>query len=150
MTPAADGAAGPQERPVDVSPSATARLVELLARRIHATHLLHDLAPAQWAVLRVLDRRPSGYAVAEIAAFLGVAPVAALRAVASLGRKGLVEIDPSAPDAGGQARLTELGRDRMQLDPVIRIEAMLACLTPEEQGRLCELVERLLGQFETP
>jgi DNA-binding MarR family transcriptional regulator len=129
------------------SPSTTARLIELLARRTQSARVLHDLAPAQWAVLRMLAGRPRGYSVVEITTFLGVAPVAGLRLAAALHRKGLIEIVGSSPDEGGQACLTELGKARIQLDPVIRIEAALACLTPEEQGTLGELIERLLERF---
>src|SRR5690349_24584482 len=94
------------------SASATAELLELVARMLHSRGYAEDLFPAQWVALRYFAKAPAPRRTAsDLARFQGLANGPVSRTVRTLIQKGLLA--KAAVQPRGRAELldlTETGR----------------------------------------
>jgi DNA-binding MarR family transcriptional regulator len=124
--------------------SATARLIELVARRIYDHDGRSQLPPGQWAILRFLGLSRSDRSLLEVAHYLGMDVKPTQWAVASLKRKQLVLTTSNGCIEADRVSLSETGRSLLLDDPVGRVEQLLAVLSAEKQEMLAELIECML------
>ncbi len=132
----------------NISASALAELLELVARMLHSRGYAHDLFPAQWTALRYFARTPAERRTAsELARFQGLANGPVSRTVRTLIHKGLLakaEVQPR-----GRAELldlTEAGRRVLQSDPTLDLENVVAGLDEADRQVMAGVLETILRQ----
>ena len=131
------------------SASATAELLELVARMLHSRGYAQDLFPAQWVALRYFAKMaPERRTASDLARFQGLANGPVSRTVRTLIQKGLLtkaEIQPR-----GRAEvldLTEAGRKVLQSDPTLELEKAVGALTESDQEATARSLESILRRI---
>ncbi len=120
---------------------AAALLMERTVRNIYEERSSSAVQPLQWSILRFLEAAPTDDArVANIAKYLGTHHATVSRAVSTLvnrgyvGRKGGSHALRTAPLV-----LTDLGRETLKKDPILKIAKKIDSL-PEGERRQFERV----------
>lgn len=132
--------------------SVIARLLEQTARAVYDDRGPKAVHPGQWAVLRYLARAGrQARTVGGVADYLGVTHAPASRAVASLARKKLVEVEADTEDRRvRRIDLTPAGRQLLEKDPVHRLTAVIASLDERERAAFAGSLERIFAQLSKP
>jgi DNA-binding MarR family transcriptional regulator len=125
--------------------SEIATLIEKTARAVYEERGPRAIHPGQWAVLRFLAGAPhSDRTVGGIAQFLGVTHAPASRAVASLARKDLVQVQIDPFDRRiRRIDITGGGRELLARDPVQRLAGAISVLPLSDQEALARVLETL-------
>ena len=127
------------------------RLAELLRAQAWKRQGESGLNPTQQAVLRQLDAQPTGLRLSQLAAALGVSAASLSDTVSALERRGDVARRPDPDDgrasrirlsAAGRRRLARLGRGESAAT------ALVAALTPRQQGELLRLLQLMIRQAQ--
>lgn len=129
-----------------VSSFATAEVISQIVRLTSGPSFVGGLNPAQWAALRYFGR--VGLAACSVTAFAryhGTSKGTASQTIAALTRKGLVERLQNPDDRRlVHFVLTAAGRAALDSDPIRLVAEAVAGLSPEEQGTLAELLEKIV------
>jgi len=135
-----------------VDASVIARLLEQTARAVYDDRGPKAVHPGQWAVLRYLARAGrQARTVGGVADYLGVTHAPASRAVASLARKKLVEVEADTEDRRvRRIDLTETGRKLLEKDPVHRLTAVIESLSEAERTAFAAALDRIFSQLAKP
>jgi DNA-binding MarR family transcriptional regulator len=135
-----------------VDASVIARLLEQTARAVYDDRGPRAVHPGQWAVLRYLARAGrQARTVGGVADYLGVTHAPASRAVASLARKKLVEVEADSEDRRvRRIDLTPEGRQLLDKDPVHRLTSAIAALEDDDRAAFAATLDRLFSQLSKP
>ena len=135
----------------NISASALAESLELVARMLHSRGYAEDLFPAQWMALRYFARTPAERRTAsDLARFQGLANGPVSRTVRTLIQKGLIakaEVQPR-----GRAELLDLttaGRKVLQSDPTLELEKVVGALNEDDRDALARALETILRQMSS-
>lgn len=125
---------------------ALTELTMQLSQIVYAMGFSGDLKPAQWAALRYFSRaNASARTVTGFSRLNGVTKGAASQLITRMEAKGLVTIRPGHQDhRRRQIDLTELGRLRLELDPLNELARILAQFDDAQVQTLSVLMETLL------
>jgi DNA-binding MarR family transcriptional regulator len=129
-----------------VRPGPVAELLEHLSRRIYGACFASGLKPAQWSVLRYLQRaNPSARTITAFAQFHATTKSASSQTVRLLVRKGLVTMVQDIEDSRRKRLdLTETGRAVLADDPLQGIVVTLGELESNKVFAFTEVVEALV------
>ncbi len=134
---------------VNVSASALAEMLELVARMLHSRGYAEDMFPAQWMALRYFAKAaPERCTASDLARFQGLANGPVSRTVRTLIQKGLLTKSDVQPR--GRAELlevTETGRTLLAADPSLALEAAIAGLDDRDQDALARSLETILRKL---
>jgi DNA-binding MarR family transcriptional regulator len=129
-----------------VSSFATAEVICQIVRLTSGPSFVGGLNPAQWAALRYFGRVGlSACSVTAFARYHGTSKGTASQTIAALTRKGLVERLQNPDDRRlVHFVLTETGRTALENDPIQLVAQAVGALSADEQGRLAELLEKIV------
>jgi DNA-binding MarR family transcriptional regulator len=129
-----------------VRPGPVAELLEHLSRRIYGACFAAGLKPAQWSVLRYLQRaNPSARTITAFAQFHATTKSASSQTVRLLVRKGLVTMVQDLEDSRRKRLdLTDTGRAVLEHDPLQGIVTTLGELETGKVFAFTEVVEALV------
>ena len=130
----------------NISASALAERLELVARMLHSRGYAEDLYPAQWVALRYFARAPEQRRTAsDLARFQGLANGPVSRTVRTLIGKGLLAKAEVQPRGRAEALdLTPAGRKMLETDPTLELETALAALSEADQDATARALELVL------
>ena len=130
----------------EISASALAELLELVARLLHSRGYAEDLFPAQWMALRYFAKAPAERRTAsDLARFQGLANGPVSRTVRTLIQKGLLakaEVQPR-----GRAEILDLtaaARKVLESDPTFELQKALGALDKPDQEAMARALETVL------
>ncbi len=132
--------------------SVIARLLEQTARAVYDDRGPKAVHPGQWAVLRYLARAGrQARTVGGVADYLGVTHAPASRAVASLARKKLVEVEADSEDRRvRRIDLSPSGRQLLEKDPVHRLTAIIEAFDGPERAAFAATLDKIFTQLAKP
>jgi DNA-binding MarR family transcriptional regulator len=135
----------------NISASALAESLELVARMLHSRGYAEDLFPAQWMALRYFARTPAERRTAsDLARFQGLANGPVSRTVRTLIQKGLIAKAKVQPR--GRAELLDLttaGHKVLQSDPTLELEKVVGALNEDDRDALARALETILRQMSS-
>ncbi len=129
--------------------TATATILEHLARVFQNMCFTEDLPPVQWSALRFLARAESAArSVSGISAYSGVSHSSASRTVSALHGKGLIEVHVCDED-GRRKRidLTPKGWGLLGSDPLNHLIDSVGDLAPADLITLRRVAEELVSRL---
>jgi DNA-binding MarR family transcriptional regulator len=132
----------------NISASALAESLELVARVLHARGYAAGLFPAQWTALRYFARTPPERRTAsDLARFQGLANGPVSRTVRTLIHKGLlVKAEPQPRGRAERLELSEAGRKVLESDPMLDLEGLIDNLEEAERQALAAALATILKQ----
>lgn len=133
----------------NISVTALAELLELVARMLHSRGYAQDMFPAQWAALRYFAKAPTEKRTAsDLARFQGLANGPVSRTVRTLVQKGLLAKAEAQPR--GRAEILEVtagGRQLLISDPTRDLEMALGGLDGGDQEAIARGLETVLRRL---
>lgn len=122
-------------------------IVDRLSRIAHSLQFAEGLNPAQWEALRFVARaNRTSCSPGALANFMGSTKGTVSQTLKALEAKGLIERCRKTGDRRAvQISLTPQGTGLLTKDPLGQIHDALAPCTNEEQVRVVDGIERLLG-----
>lgn len=126
-----------------------ANLMERISRLTRTEEQVGDLYPAQWAVLRYLSRANRFSRTPMVMTkYLATTRGTMSQTINALERKGYVERHPSLTDKRSvNVELTDLGRKKLNSDPLLRLSGDLDSALGQNPEKLVEMLEALLQEI---
>lgn len=126
-----------------------ALVLERMSRRVSGLIADSGMHPVQWSALRFLNRAgPRARTVGALARYQGSTPGPASRTVATLVRKGLVEMHGSTDDRRiKRLDLTDAGRKMLEGDPLHHIATSLGQLSPDQRAMVLQALDMILEEL---
>lgn len=124
---------------------AVAVLMEQVVRSAYRARRSGEVQPLQWTILRYLSLSPEqDRDLASIAAYAGVTPAPASRAVRTLEDRGFVQKERHLEDRRAlSVRITRQGLEALENDPILEIANRLKELSEKEIDVISRALRKL-------
>ena len=139
-----------RDDPLQSRAFASAVLLEKIVRGAYENRRSSEVQPLQWSILRYLSiAEKERRTIVWIASFLGVTHAPVVRAMQTLQRRGLVDIEVNAAD--GRSKIATLSTEGVVMlgeDPLLGVAARIELLDEQERLTLILAIRKLIPLTE--